>query len=127
MEDEETQTEESTRSLKSWLWLLTLMLCDSMAVDRHAQQRQSSACSGPVNAGVQTLELEEFMPKVAGVSVATQTNVKEGTKQTAEAAILQKSPPPQLVTLWGKYTRALTVESLCEDAFWLWIVSYLKD
>ena len=72
MWDKETQTEESApRSLKSWLWLLTLMLSDSMAVDRHVQQRESSACSVPVDAGVQTLELEELIPKVAGVSVAT--------------------------------------------------------
>jgi hypothetical protein len=70
MWDKETQTEESApRSLKSWLWLLTLMLSDSMAVDRHVQQRESSACS--VDAGVQTLELKELIPKVAGVSVAT--------------------------------------------------------
>jgi len=72
MWDKETQTEESApRSLKSWLWLLTLMLSDSMAVDRHGQQRESSAYSVPVDAGVQTLELEELIPKVAGVSVAT--------------------------------------------------------
>ena len=73
MWDEETQTEESApRSLKSWLWLLTLMLSDSMIVDRHVQQQKSSACSGSgVDAGVQTLELELLIPKVLGVSVAT--------------------------------------------------------